>query len=588
MAMRFPPAWLDELRERADIVQVVSRHVQLTQRGGRYWGLCPFHGEKTPSFSVSPQKQMYYCFGCHAGGSAITFLMEIEHLEFRDAVLSLAEQTHMQVPQMLETEEERLSRSEKDRLFEANRECARFFHAQLWKDENAHMLAYLHDRGVNDHTIRKFGLGCTPSSSDGATRALTAMGYTEEELVQAGISVKRENRAFDMFRSRVIFPIIDGHGRVLGFGGRALGDAKPKYLNTGDTPIFNKRKGVFAVNLLVKQRNLRRVILTEGYMDVIAMTQAGIPGVCATLGTALTEEQARLLKRWAPEVWVSYDGDSAGQHAILRALDIFEQEDFPARVLDFPEGMDPDEFIRTKGKEAASALTPVDSVIYRMRREAENHEMATQEGRTAYAKACAKWLSRVKEPVELENYVQRLMIETGFSREVLLAQIGRTEMLGTEERKTYQRRAKPLDFTAGGEDKGALAAERQLLRLLSDGLAGEGIISADDFITAEGRELASKLLSGQQPGAILEAIEDDEKRGRAAEIFQGNSPGDEETDLQIVHDCLEKLHIRRIEIEIDELSKGLASVPAEEKRAALQRIQELTEQRRLMGTRKEG
>ena len=537
---------------------------------------------------MNPQKQMYYCFGCHAGGSAITFVMEMEHLEFRDAVIALAEQAHMEVPQLQESRQERLSRTEKDRLYEANRECARFFHAQLWKDENARMLAYLHERGVNDHTIRKFGLGCTPPTSDGATRALTDLGFTAEELVRAGISVQRDGRTYDMFRTRVIFPIIDARGHVLGFGGRALGDAKPKYLNTGDTPVFNKRLGVFAANLLVKQRNLRRIILTEGYMDVIAMTQAGVEGVCATLGTALTQEQARLLKRWAPEVWVSYDGDAAGQHAILRALDIFEDEDLPARVLDFPDGMDPDEYIRSQGKEGISRLRPMDGNIYRMRREAENHEMATQEGRTAYAKACAKWLARVKEPVELENYVQRLMIETGFSREVLLAQIGRTEMIRQEERRTYQREARPLDRTANGEDRGTVAAERQLLRLLADGLAGNQTISADDFITEEGRELAEQLLAGRQPGAILEAIEDDEKRSRAAEIFQEDSPGDEETDLQIVHDCLEKLHIRRIDMEIAELTQGLDAASAKEKRTALTRIQELSEQRRLMGNRKEG
>ena len=324
--MRFPQAWLDELRERSDIVQVVSRYVQLTPKGGRYWGLCPFHGEKTASFTVNPQRQMYYCFGCHVGGSAINFVMEMEHLEFVDAVKLLAEQAHMELPQMVGGREDAATKSQKERLYEANKQCARFFHSQLWKKENEQVLAYLYNRGLDDATIRMFGLGSTPPRSDGATQAMRSLGFTDDELVTAGISVRRDGRVYDMFRQRAIFPIIDAQGRVLGFGGRALGDIKPKYLNTGDTPVFNKRLGVFAANLLKKQRGLKRVILVEGYMDVIALTQAGLPGVCATLGTALTIEQARLLKRYAPEIWVSYDGDAAGQKAILRALEIFEQE----------------------------------------------------------------------------------------------------------------------------------------------------------------------------------------------------------------------------------------------------------------------
>ncbi len=238
----------------------------------------------------------------------------------REAVKLLAEQNHMELPEMIAGREDAASRSEKERLVEANKQCARFFHSELWKKENAQILSYLYGRGLDDQTIRMFGLGSTPARSDGATQAMRALGFTDDELVRAGISVRRDGRVYDMFRQRAIFPIIDAQGRVLGFGGRALGDIKPKYLNTGDTPVFNKRLGVFAANLLKKQRGLKRVILVEGYMDVIALTQAGVPGVCATLGTALTIEQARLLKRYAPEIWVSYDGDAAGQKAILRAL----------------------------------------------------------------------------------------------------------------------------------------------------------------------------------------------------------------------------------------------------------------------------
>lgn len=574
MAGRIPQGWLDELRDRADIVQVVSRYVQLTPKGGRYWGLCPFHGEKTPSFTVNPQRQMYYCFGCHAGGSAITFVMEMEHLEFMDAVKLLAEQVHMDMPQLAPSREDAESKSRKERLYEANRQCARFFHSQLWKPESSEILAYLHDRGLTDSTIRIFGLGATPKNSDGATRAMREAGFTDDELVSAGISVRREERVYDMFRQRAIFPIIDAQGRVLGFGGRALGDAKPKYLNTGDTPIFNKRQGVFAANLLKKQRGLKRVILTEGYMDVIALVQAGIPGVCATLGTALTLEQARLLKRYAPEVWVSYDGDAAGQHAILRALDIFEEEGMSARVLDFPGGMDPDEYVRTYGVQGIDKLEPMDATAYRMKQEAANHDLSTQEGRTAYAIACAKYLAKVKEPVELENYVRQLMLSTGFTREVLLAQIGRTEMIQEDKRSTYRHAARPLEEKNEGVDTETSSAEKQLLVLLADGNVEQGTVSADDFISPKHRMLAQKLLSGMSPAAILEEIDDEDERSRIANLLQRDS-GAGEQELKMVADCLRVLQKKKMENQIKVLQEQMSTQTGEEKRSTLMKIQKL-------------
>ena len=581
--MSFPQAWLDELRERSDIVQVVSRYVHLTPKGGRYWGLCPFHGEKTASFTVNPQRQMYYCFGCHAGGSAINFVMEMERLEFKDAVKLMAEQAHMELPEMTGGAGDAASRSEKERIYEANRQCARFFHGQIWKEENARVLAYLYDRGLDDQTIRMFGLGSTPPRGDGATLAMRELGFTDDELVRAGISVRRDGRVYDMFRQRAIFPIIDARGRVLGFGGRALGDAKPKYLNTGDTPVFNKRLGVFAANLLKKQHGLKRVILVEGYMDVIALTQAGVPGVCATLGTALTLEQARMLKRYAPEIWVSYDGDAAGQKAILRALEIFDEEGVRARVLDFPGGMDPDEYIRAYGVEAMDRIQPMDATSYRVKQEMQNHDLSTQEGRTAYAIACAKHLARVKEPVELENHVNQLMVATGFTRDVLLAQIGRTELISREQRATYRHAAKPLEEKADGADVETAAAERQLLLLLAERQIESDTVKAEDFITPQRRAMAEKLLAGMTPGAILEEIEDENERARAARLLQKESGAGEDGQLRMADDCLRILHRKRIEEKIDALQKELAVKTGEDKRRTLLRIQELTKERQTAG-----
>lgn len=579
MAGRFPQSWLDELRDRADIVQVVSRYVQLNPKGGRYWGLCPFHGEKTASFSVNPQRQMYYCFGCHAGGSAINFVMEMEHLEFKDAVKVLAEQMHMELPEMVGGREDAATKNEKERLYEANKQCARFFHSQLWLPENAKMLDYLHGRGLGDSAIRVFGLGSTPARSDGATRAMKELGFTEDELVRAGISVRREGRVYDMFRQRAIFPIIDAQGRVLGFGGRAMGDAKPKYLNTGDTPVFNKRLGVFAANLLKKQRGLKRIILVEGYMDVVSLVQAGVQGVCATLGTALTVEQARLLKRYAPEIWVSYDGDAAGQHAILRALEIFEQEDMPCRVLDFPGGMDPDEYVRAYGLEGFNRLEALDATTYRMKQEMGNHDLSTQEGRTQYAIACAKHLTKVRHPVELENHVKQLMLTTGFTREVLLAQIGRTDMIEKEKQPRYRNAARPLEHKEEGVDMETASAEKQLLLLLCEGRIEAGMLSEEDFISPERREIAAKLLAGVKPGAILEEISDDAQRARVADMLTRDSGANGEDDLRMTGDCLRRLHKKRINEQIARLQQEVTNLKGEDKRKVLLQILELQKER---------
>ena len=351
MASRFPPAWMDELRARSDIVQTVSGYVALKKNGKKYWGLCPFHGEKTPSFSVDPEMQLYYCFGCKAGGTVFTFIMEMERLTFPEAVELLAERAHMPMPQMIQDEDYERRRSQRERLLSANREAARFFHETLFTPAGAAALDYLKRRGLSDGVIRKFGLGAAPDSWDALLNHLTGKGYTQEELRLVNlIAVKeavpasegqpaRPRRAYDIFRNRAMFPVIDQYGNVLAFSGRILDPkGERKYLNTSDTPVFNKGKNIFGANLLRKERHLDRVILVEGNMDVVSLTQFGIRGVCATLGTAFTLDQARLIKRFAPMVCLAYDGDAAGQHAILRGLDILKEAGVPVRVLDFPPG----------------------------------------------------------------------------------------------------------------------------------------------------------------------------------------------------------------------------------------------------------
>ena len=572
MAGRYPPQWLDELRARADIVKVIGSYVTLKKNGHRYVGLCPFHNETAPSFSVDEQKQVYHCFGCKAGGSVIQFVMDIERLSFPEAVAFLADQLHMPLPEMQNDPAYEKRRTLKERIYLANRTAARMYHQLLWQPESSAILHYLQQRGLSDAVIRRCGIGAAPPSAQVGHR-LMEEGFTEEELVQAGLMLRREGCTFDMFRNRAMFPIIDTYGNVLGFGGRAMGDAMPKYLNTSDTPAFNKRYTVFAANLLRKARGLTRVILVEGYMDVVALSQFGVEGVAATLGTALTPEQARLLHRFAPEVYIAYDGDRAGQKAILRGLEVLEGENVPVRVLDFPGGLDPDEFIRQEGLEAFQALKPISAVTYRMRREKERHDVSTEEGRIEYAKACAAILRGVKEPVELENHLRHLSVETGFSKEVLMQQIGAApppKVVTAAKREGFRQKAREVsqvDWTA-----------RTLLAVLATGRLPKDSVSPEEFEDPLLRSLCEGLLAGESAASLMERQTDDQGRAAVGDILSLNTDLDDDGLMRMAQDCLKKMRKQRLEKALDLIQQRLPALAGEERERETQRAFALTQQ----------
>lgn len=568
MAGRFPTAWMDDFYSRVDIVQVVSAYVPLKKNGSRYWGLCPFHHEKTPSFSVNGEQNLYYCFGCKAGGNVVQFVEEMEHLTYREAVEYLARQIHMPIPETQEDPDYERRRSQRERLLDANKAAARWYHAQLWLPENQRILDYLHKRGLDDGTIRKFGLGAAPEEWDALTRALERQGYTQEELRLAGLTIVKQESRFDMFRSRAIFPIIDAQGQILGFGGRAMGDAQPKYLNTSDTPVFNKRKGVYAANLLRKQRDLKRVILVEGYMDVVALIQHGVNGVVATLGTALTNEQARLLKRYAPEIWVSYDGDSAGQHAIMRALEIFEQEDIRARVLFFPDNLDPDEFIRQRGLDAFEHLRPLKAAEYRMQRAKEDLDLSDDDQRIEYAKRCAQILSKVREPVELETYLQTLAVQTGFSKDVLRQQMG----LSIAEANNAKPPRERIIRRRAGDAPAASMPEKTLIALLVSGLMPKDAVRDTDFDDPQLHMLAQKLLAGSSPAAILAECETEQQRVAYSEAFALNAEITQDNAAAVAEDCLRTIRQARLQRQIDDIRAQLDTCGSAEKADMLKEL----------------
>ena len=565
MAGRLPSAWMDELYARTDIVSVVSNYLPLKKDGRRYWGLCPFHNEKTPSFSVSSDLNLYYCFGCKAGGNVVQFVMEMERVSFMEAVKILADRAHMQVPEGQQDPDYERRRSQRERLLSANREAARFYHERLWQPEGKAVLDYLHGRGLDDGIIRRFGLGASADQWDLLTEHLQKKGYTLDELGLAGLSVVKSDHAYDMFRNRAMFPIIDQHGDVLGFGGRAMGDAKPKYLNTSDTPVFNKRKGVYAINLIRKLRDLKWIILVEGYMDVVAITQAGVTGAVATLGTSLTNEQARLLKRYAPEVHLAYDGDEAGQHAIERALGIFETEGVPAKVLYFPDGLDPDEFIRQRGLEAFQRIKPVSPVTFRMQRLRLQYDLDTQEGRTEYAKACAGLLRKVREPVEMENYLELLSVQTGFSREVLLAQIGVSAQDMGQQHKIRQDREQLTERRSRLPE--GYKTEQTLLALLATDRLPSGMVKPEDFSDDILRTIAEKLLRGVKPAQVIADAELDAERQAAGETFSMLSDQEKENAAAVAEGYLRNIQIQHIQQEINAMTELMRLAETPEKRA---------------------
>lgn len=579
MSGRFPTAWVDEVYGRADIVDVVSAYLPLKRQGRNYIGLCPFHNEKTPSFSVNRENNVYHCFGCKAGGNVVQFIMEMERLSYPDALLHLAQSMNIAPPVMVHDPRAERERSRRERLREANRDAARYYHERLYSPQGEEALAYLHKRGLEDPVIKRFGLGVSGNDWTELLDELSKKGYTKEELAAAGLIHLREKSAYDTFRERVVFPIIDMYGHTLGFGGRAMGDVQPKYLNTQDTLLFNKRQGVYAINLLRKQRDLQRVLLVEGYMDVIALSQAGVDGAVATLGTALTSEQARLMKRFAPEVWVAFDGDEAGQLATERALDILKREAIPAKVLAFPDGKDPDDLVRQGGKTAFDDILPIAGMRFRLHRLKDASQLATEEGLGAFTIKACDMIATVPDPIEREQHIRWLMSVTGFGRDVILAQVekARAKAAGKASTEAMPRmRQRPARCE---QEEVFSKAEQTLLTLLATGHLPEGMVQPEEFSSTLFASLAEKLLNGQKPIRLLEELEDQRHRAIVSEVFGAAQSITREQALTAAEECLLSLRAERLSAEIKRLTKereGMGS--SEGKRDALVDIMRLQDE----------
>lgn len=462
--MALPDSWLAELLSKNDIVSVVSEYTALSPKGRRMWGLCPFHSEKTPSFSVSQDKQLYYCFGCHAGGNVMQFVMDVEKLPFIDAVKLLAGRANMELPDEVDDTKAQRERALRERLYEACREAAIFYYKSLLSDEGKQARAYFAKRLLDIDAVKRFGLGYAPEGWTNLTDHMRGLGFKDEELIAANLANKKDARVYDVFRNRAIFPIFGAHGRIIGFGGRTFGGQQPKYLNTGETAIFNKRFNLYGLNLL-KGKSMEDLIIVEGYMDVISLNVHGVENAVASLGTALTQQQARLAKRYAHNVYIAYDGDSAGENATLRGLEILAREGLHVKVIKFPDGLDPDDFIKKHGKAGfdklkaqAEALNSFKLSLMRAR-----YDLSTDDGLEHYAKeACA--LIATLSPVEQERYFSVIEAQTGFSAATLRAQAKNARQ---DDENSFTRLRNTRDKNAAGIRESRFNAERVLVGLMA-------------------------------------------------------------------------------------------------------------------------
>ena len=522
--MRLSEDFIAELKYRSDISEIASSYMQLKRRGRNLVGLCPFHGEKTPSFNIYTENGSFYCFGCSTGGDVITFIMKIENLDYMEAVKFLAQRAGMTVPE--DAVDDTMSKL-RTRVFEANREAARFFYSKLYSPEGKNALFYLKGRALTDNTIKRFGLGYSPNSRFALTNHLKSKGFTDSELLAANLVFKARsgNGVVDRFYDRVMFPIIDLRGNVIAFGGRIMSDQKPKYLNTSDTIVFNKSHNLFSLNN-AKNSGTRRLILCEGYMDVIAVNQAGFADAVATLGTALTSEQAMLMKRYCDEVVICYDADEAGQKATARAISILRNVGLVVRVLSIPDSKDPDEFIRKNGDKGPAAFKNLldksgNDVEYRLFKLKQNCDLTTTDGRFSYLSQAVRVLASIDNRMEQDIYASKIAEEVNVGKASIMAEIAKisrsrqyndrksefsklqTKMSGRDDKINTEHSKKPR----------ATIAEQNLIAYLVNNVdklgAIESRISADDFVTDFNRKLfiyfANRIKENKDPLTTLSA-----------------------------------------------------------------------------------
>lgn len=525
--MRYSEELIEEVRSRNDIVDVISGYVKLKKSGSNYFGLCPFHNEKSGSFSVSPSKQMYYCFGCGAGGNVITFIMEYENYTFMEAVRMLAERAGIELPQMEETPEERKSRDIRSQLLEINKLAAVYYFHQLRGQNGSTAMNYLKKRELGDETIQRFGLGYSSMYSDDLYRYIKSKGYKDDILKESGLFTYGDGKVTDKFWNRVMFPIMDMNNRVIGFGGRVMGDGKPKYLNSPETKLFDKSRNLYGINIARTSRK-PNIIICEGYMDVISLHQAGFNQAVASLGTALTSGQASLMKRYTDQVLITYDSDGAGVKAALRAIPILKEAGLTTKVINMKPYKDPDEFIKGLGAEAFQERIDKaqNSFMYEISAMEQNYDLTDPDSKTRFFNEVAGRIVGFEEELERNNYIEAVADKYMVSMDALKAMVGNYgNRVGIVKDRPDSRRT---SSSHKEKEDGISQAQKILLTWLVQDMSlypkVAAYLSPDDFIEEPFHDVAVRLYeqldNGQiNPAAIISTFDDGETQKKVASIF---------------------------------------------------------------------
>ncbi len=517
---------IEEVRSRNDIVDVISGYVKLKRQGSSYMGLCPFHSERSPSFSVSPGRQLYYCFGCGAGGNVLTFIMEYENFTFQEALKMLADRAGIPLPEQEYSEEARRQKDLKESVREINKMAAKYFYYMLRSPQGERALKYLTDRGLSDETIRRFGLGYAGQYSDALYRYLKGKKISDQLLRESGLMQVNERQGmYDKFWNRVMFPIMDVNNKVIGFGGRVMGDGKPKYLNSPETVIFDKGRNLYGLNY-ARTAKKRYMLVCEGYMDVISMHQAGFTNAVASLGTALTSQHAMLLKRYTNEVILTYDSDDAGVRAALRAIPLLKEAGISTKVLHMEPYKDPDEFIKALGTEAFQERIDraENSFLFEVSVLQKSYDMKDPDGKTRFFQAVAAKIAEFELEIERENYIEAIAGRYQISFEGLRKMVMNVLMQGVPARKIPVRQQQPRPE----KEEGTLRSQRMILTWITeypqlfDSISR--YIQPEDFSDELCREVASMLYEQRKKGEINPALiinhfTDVEQQRNAARLF---------------------------------------------------------------------
>ena len=528
--MYYSDELIAEVRSRVDIVSVLSRFLSLQKKGANYVCCCPFHNEKTPSFSVNQTRQIYKCFGCGVGGNVITFLQKYENMTFSEAMEYLAPLAGVTLPERDNSEEAKMRTNKKLRLYEANKHAANFFFRVLWDEKyGGPGMEYLKKRGLTDETIKHFSLGYAPTNARGVIDYCRKQGVTDQEMIDAGIAAFSEkNGLYCKFWNRVIFPIQDDRGKVLGFGGRVMGDGEPKYLNSQETDIFNKRRNLYGFNFAKASRK-DRFILCEGYMDVISLHQAGFTEAVASLGTAFTSEQARILQRYSPNVYLSYDSDGAGTKAAMRAIEILRQYKVTGRIINMKPYKDPDEFIKGLGAEEFEKRmeNAEDSLLFQVHTTEKNFNTEDYAEKTKFHHEIAQFLAQMEDPLERDNYLEAVSKEYGINKEHLKEAVGKAALALADKREWEEAR------TTGPKKAGKADYMMQNEQLILTFLLEEPTlyaqirqyISEEDFSTELYRDVAKTVFESLRegktpdPAAIISHYEDPDDQSNVCAVF---------------------------------------------------------------------